>query len=58
MAYRLTYKDSQQKTRIVYVKRDQLQKMRKMIANYARLRKLIEQLVEANIEAFKEETRR
>ena len=58
MAYRLTYKDSQQKTRIVYVKRDQLQRMREMIANYARLRKLIEQLVEANIEAFKEETRR
>jgi len=29
-----------------------------MIANYARLRKLIEQLVETNIEVFKEETRR
>jgi len=29
-----------------------------MIANYARLRKLIEQLVETNIEIFKEETRR
>jgi hypothetical protein len=29
-----------------------------MIANYARLRKMIEQLVEVNIEAFKEETRR
>ena len=58
MAYRLTYKDSQQKTRSVYVKKDQLPKMRKMIANYARLRKLIEQLVEVNIEAFKEESRR
>ena len=58
MAYRLTYKDSQQKTRSVYVKKDQLPRMRKMIANYARLRKLIEQLVEVNIEAFKEETRR
>ena len=58
MAYRLTYKDSQQKTRSVYVKKDQLPRMRKMIANYARLRKLIEQLVEANIEAFKEESRR
>ena len=58
MAYRLTYKDSQQKTRSVYVKRDQLTRMRKMIANYVRLRKLIEQLVEVNIEAFKEETRR
>lgn len=58
MAYRLTYKDSQQKTRSVYVKKDQLPRMRKMIANYARLRKLIEQLVEVNIEAFKEESRR
>ena len=58
MAYRLTYKDSQQKTHSVYVKKDQLPRMRKMIANYARLRKLIEQLVEVNIEAFKEESRR
>jgi len=58
MAYRLTYKDSNQKTRSVYVKKDQLPRMRKMIANYARLRKLIEKLVEVNIEVFKEETRR
>jgi len=57
-AYRLTYKDSQQKTRSVYVKKDQLHRMRKMIDNYARLRKLIEQLVEVNIEVFKEESRR
>lgn len=57
-AYRLTYKDSQQKTRIVYVNRENLPRMRKMIANYAKLRKLIEQLIEANIEVFKEETRR
>ena len=57
-AYRLTYKDSQQKTRIVYIPRSQLPRIRKMIANYARLRKLIEQLVETNIEIFKEETRR
>jgi hypothetical protein len=58
MAYRLTYKDNQQKSRSVYVKKDQLPRMQKMIANYARLRKLIEKLVEANIEVFKEETRR
>jgi hypothetical protein len=57
-AYRLTYKDSQQKSRIVYVPRSQLSRIRKMIANYARLRKLIEQLVETNIEIFKEEARR
>lgn len=58
MAYRLTYKDSQQKTRSVYVKKDQLPRMQKMIDNYAQLRKLIEQLVEVNIEAFKKESRR
>ena len=58
MAYRLTYKDSKQKTHSVYVKKDQLPRMQKMIANYAQLRKLIEQLVEVNIEAFKEESRR
>jgi len=28
-----------------------------MIANYARLRQIIEQLVETNIEAFKDEAR-
>jgi hypothetical protein len=57
MAYRLTYKDSQQKTRSVYVKKDQLPRMQKMIVNYARLRVLIEKLVEANIEVFKKESR-
>jgi len=57
-AYRLTYKDSQQKTRIVYVPRSQLPRIRRMIVNYARLRKLIEQLVETNIEVFKKEARR
>lgn len=57
VAYRLTYKDSQQKTRSVYVKKDQLPRMQNMIANYARLRELIEQLVEVNIEVFKKESR-
>ncbi len=57
-AYRLTYKDGQQKTRIVYVPREQLPRIREMIANYARVRKIIEQLVETNIKMFKEEARR
>jgi len=57
MAYRLTYKDRQQKTRTVYVRRSQLPQMRRMIAHYACVRKLIEQLVEANIEVFKAEAR-
>ena len=57
-AYRLTYKDSQQKTRIVYIPHSQLSKLRKRIENYKRVRQIIEQLVETNIEAFKQEIRR
>ena len=53
-AYRLTYKDSRQKTRIVYVPRSALPRIRKMIANYSRSRQLIEDLIETNIEIFKE----
>jgi hypothetical protein len=56
--YRLTYKDHQQKTRIVYVARCRLPRMRKMIANYARVRTLIEQLVETNVAVFREDGRR
>ena len=54
-AYRLTYKDSQQKTRIVYVPRGRLPKIRSMITNYSKARKIIEQLIETNIEIFKKQ---
>ena len=57
-AYRLTYKDSQQKTRIVYVPQSRLPKIRKMIANYSKSRQIIEQLIETNVEMYKNETRR
>ena len=52
-AYRLTYKDSGQRTRIVYVPRVRLPEIRRKIANYSKLRKIIEELVETNIEMFK-----
>ncbi|MFQ5853817.1 MAG: DUF6788 family protein [Candidatus Binatia bacterium] len=52
-AYRLTYKDSQQKTRIVYVPRNRLPEIRRMIANYSRSRKIMEQLIETNLDIFK-----
>ena len=55
-AYRLTYKNSQQKTISVYIPRDSLPKIRKLIANYAKSREIVEQLVETNIEMFKKET--
>ena len=57
-AYRLTYKDRQQKTRIVYVAAGRLPRVRTLLANYGRIRALIEQLVETNIEVFKAETAR
>ena len=57
-AYRLTYKDNQQKTRIVYVPRSGLPKIRRMIANYSRSRQIIEQLIETNVEIFKKEAGR
>ena len=52
-AFRLTYKDSQQRTRIVYVPRARLPEIKRKIANYSKLRKIIEELVETNIEMFK-----
>jgi hypothetical protein len=55
-AYRLTYKDSQQKTRTVYIPKAALPKIRRMIASYAKARDITEKLVETNIELFKKET--
>ena len=52
----MTYKDSQQKTGIVYVTRARLPEIKRKIANYSKLRKLIEEFVEINIEIFKRQT--
>lgn len=57
-AYRLTYKDSRQKTRIAYVPRSRLPQIRRMIKNYAKTRKIMEQLIETNLELFKREAGR
>jgi hypothetical protein len=57
-AYRLTYKDSKQRTRIVYIPRDQLPQIRRRVANYAKWRKTMEQIMEMNINIFKLEARR
>jgi hypothetical protein len=54
-AYRLTYKDSRQKTRIVYVPQRRLPQIRRMIRNYAKIRKIMEQLIEINLEIYKKE---
>ncbi len=52
-AYRLTYKTVEQKTRTVYISQSQLPNARRMLANYAKMRKLTEELLEVNIAIFK-----
>jgi len=56
-SHRLTYKDAQQKTKTVFIPRGKLGKVRKMISNYQRIRKITEQLMEINVEIFKRSTR-
>ena len=52
-AYRLTYKDARQKTRIVYIPRKRLPEMKRSVANYTRTRELIQKIIDANIAIFK-----
>jgi len=52
-AYRLTYKDDRQKTQIVYIPRNRLPEMKRLTANYARVRALVQQLIATNIAIFK-----
>lgn len=52
-AYRLTYKNPEQKTQIVYIPRRRLAEMRRSIAHYARLRKLVQRITQLNIAIFK-----
>lgn len=56
-AYRLTYKDKQQKTRTVYISRAQLPEAHRMLANYTKMRKLIDELFETNITLFKKRSK-
>lgn len=53
MAYRLTYKDGGQKTQIVYIPRNRLAKMKRLISNYAKIRAIIQKLIQTNIALFK-----
>ena len=52
-AYSLTYKDSQQKTKIVYLAKDRLRDAQQLLVNYTMVRKIIEQIIGTNIEIFK-----
>jgi intergrase/recombinase len=52
-AYRLTYKDGRQKTQIVYIPRNRLPEMKRLTANYARVRELVQKIITTNIAIFK-----
>ena len=52
-AYRLTYKDSGQKTQIVYIPRNRLSEMKRLTANYARVRAIVQKIIATNIAIFK-----
>lgn len=56
-AYRLTYKDKQQKTRTVYISRAHLPEARRMLTNYTKMRKLVDELFETNIALFKKRSK-
>lgn len=53
-AYRLTYKDSNQKSHTLYISNEQLSKVQKMVENYSKIRKLIDELQKINVEIFKQ----
>ena len=53
-SFRLTYKDKNQKTRVLYVPRTRVSEVEKLMANNSRLRKILDQLFELNIRIFKE----
>jgi hypothetical protein len=55
-SYRLTYKDKMQKTKMLYLPRDRVQEAKKLLTNYARLKTILERLLDANIETFKNST--
>lgn len=53
-SYRLTYKDSDQKTRVIYLQRDRLNEVKIMIQNYQKFKKISQMLLSKNIQLFKD----
>ncbi len=53
-AYRLTYKDANQKSHTVYIPQKHLSKAQEMVENYSKIRKLIDELQNINVAIFKQ----
>lgn len=52
-AYKLTYKDQNQKTKSVYIPKEKLKEMKMMIANYKKHKQILDNILALNIEIFK-----
>ena len=53
--YRLTYKDGNQKTKIIYISRDRLGEAKEMINQHKKIKETLNKLFEVNIKIFKEQ---
>jgi hypothetical protein len=53
LIFRLTYKDVEQRTRIVYVPRDRVSEVKGLVRNYRHFCHLMEELIEINVRIFK-----
>ena len=51
--FRLTYKDESQKTKVIYVPRNRVTEVKKLIQNYEKFRKIVNDITENNIKIFK-----
>jgi len=52
-SYRLTYKDPDQKTKVVYIPKHKLRHIQTMTRNYSKIRRILNQLIEINLKLFK-----
>jgi len=52
-AYKLTYKDRDQKTKSVYLPKEKLGEMKRMISNHNKSKQILDDIFVLNIEIFK-----
>ncbi len=52
-SYRLTYKDEDQNTKVVYVPRERVSEIKKMLLNYSKVKIIMDKLFILNITQFK-----
>lgn len=55
-AYRLTYKDADQKTKTIYVPKEKLKEAKNMVLNFKKCREIIDRLIDVNLMIFKEKS--